>query len=85
MRDVAHLLGEGGPADAGIAIVMDPAGFPVKGLPWTTNGRPLEVYCAAPALGADNRTVVVDLLRRDEATYAALVASGVLADRPRRD
>ena len=85
VRDVAHLLDAGGPADAGIAIVKDPDGFPVKGLPWTTNDQPLEVYCAAPALGADNRAVVVDLLHRDEATYATLVASGVLADRPRRD
>jgi crotonobetainyl-CoA:carnitine CoA-transferase CaiB-like acyl-CoA transferase len=85
VRDVAHMLDAGGPAAAGIAIVTDPQGFPVKGLPWTTNDQPLQAYCAAPALGADNRAIVVDLLQRDATTYAALVVAGVLADRPRRD
>ncbi len=83
VRDVAHMQGAGGPADAGVAIVTGPDGFPVKGLPWTMDGLPLQVDRAAPALGADNRAIVVDLLQRDAAAYAALVAAGVLACRPR--
>ncbi|PWV98828.1 crotonobetainyl-CoA:carnitine CoA-transferase CaiB-like acyl-CoA transferase [Hoeflea marina] len=72
------------PAQDRLAVVLGPDGTPVKGLPWSTDGRPLQVRSLAPTLGQDNRRIVIDLLKRDEATYNDLVAHGILATAPTR-
>lgn len=79
---VSDMVGAHYPTDNRLAFVTGPDGSPVKGLPWSMDGRPLDVSRLAPKLGQDNRSIVVDLLKRDQAEYEALVANGVVATAP---
>lgn len=82
VRTAGEMLRDDGPAGRKIAIRMDPEGHPVKGLPWLQGNAPLDVERPAPALGSDNRHVVVDILGYSEAEYDAFVREGILADEP---
>jgi benzylsuccinate CoA-transferase BbsF subunit len=65
------------------AFARDPAGRPVKGLPWQSGARSAGVDRAAPGLGADNHFVACEILGLDATRYAELVAQGVLSQSPR--
>jgi crotonobetainyl-CoA:carnitine CoA-transferase CaiB-like acyl-CoA transferase len=53
------------------------------GLPFSIAGRTAPVIRAAPTLGQHNRDVLIGELGLDAAAFDALVAAGIVGDRPR--
>lgn len=82
-RTVYDLSRADGLLERSLALVRDSAGGLAKGLPWRTGQHTLAPVEPCPALGADNKAVLVDVLGRSESEYERLVAQGVLTSTPR--
>ncbi len=55
---------------------------PIIGRPWRLSGLPLSVRGPGPMLGQHNRDVLQGILGYDDARYAALEQSGIIATQP---